>query len=190
MAITDPDGYQTSLSMAMGRAHAREMDTELVGRFDDFTNTFGTSGSALTVAYLAASMAILDGNDAPRMARNAVVHPYSYYDLFSQMADAGSTPINSTPIDAVNDAMEEYYQGKLVGLRLFTNNHIGTGVAAKHGVFSRDAIMLDERVPYSIAYEAKPEIDGTQFHAVQYYGSSVDRQESGVELTADASVPS
>lgn len=186
---TDPDNGRAHVAQEAGRAIAVKIDSDLVGEFTNFTQDFGTGGSALTMSRCAAAIAYMQAQSAVGMP-NAVLHPYSWYSVWKELTQAGVTTRSGNPSQALNDAMQRYLVSDFQGASWYIDNNIGTGTAAVNGVFTREAIVLDTRKPIEQEEVRDANIAGYYiFHNV-WYGVGTQRANFGAKLTANASVPS
>jgi len=186
---TDPDNGRAHVAQEAGRAIAVKIDSDLVGEFTNFTQDFGTGGSALTMSRCAAAIAYMQAQSAVGMP-NAVLHPYSWYSVWKELTQAGVTTRSGNPSQALNDAMQRYMVSDFQGASWYIDNNIGTGTAAVNGVFTREAIVLDTRKSIEQEEVRDANIAGYYiFHNV-WYGVGTQRATFGAKLTANASVPS
>lgn len=186
---TDPDNGRAHVAQEAGRAIAVKIDSDLVGEFTNFTQDFGTGGSALTMSRCAAAIAYMQAQSAVGMP-NAVLHPYAWYSVWKELTQAGVTTRSGNPSQALNDAMQRYLVSDFQGASWYIDNNIGTGTAAVNGVFTREAIVLDTRKPIEQEEVRDANIAGYYiFHNV-WYGVGTQRANFGAKLTANASVPS
>ncbi len=77
-----PD-YETQIIPKLSYAIAKQMDTSVNALFDDFSQSVGTEGQALSYENLLKAKAYLDQADAPMEGRVLIIDPESLEDLMA-----------------------------------------------------------------------------------------------------------
>ena len=187
--MTDPAAAGNDLATEAGLAMAKQVDKDLIAEFANFNSDMGTAGSALTLTRCAAAIAVLQ-NAAAMGRANVVLQPFSWYSVWKELSQAGVTTRAANAGDTANQAMRDYMVNDFQGADWYSTNNIGTGTAAVNGAFTREAIMLDTRVPLSPEVVRDADSLAWWYYWNMGYGTGTPRSANGVKLTATASVPS
>lgn len=187
-AESDPFGVQQSASVELGSAIATKVEVDLVGNFDNFTGgTVGLAGSAFTWGRFFAAAAQLRAQKAPGQAY-AVLHPYHWHDLASEAAVAGT--MGNTP-EFGDDVMRNRFVGMAAGVMIFESANIPVdgNDDAVSGMFTSQALALDVRRGARIEPERDASRRATELNLSMVYAHGVWRPKFGVQMIADATVP-
>lgn len=187
--MTDPDDAGNAIARESGQAIGLKVDQDLIGEFANFTQDFGTLGSALTIKRAAAGVAYLRAQSAFGRP-SAVVGAYTWYSLQTELSQAGVTTRAGNGIDLVNEAMRQFWVSDFQGADWYITANIGTGTAAVNGMFNREAIMLDTRTAMTMEQARDPDTRSWWYYFVMRYGTGTPRPTFGVKLTATNVVPS
>lgn len=185
---TDPDNGVAHVSQEGGMAIAKKIDQDLLAEFANFSNTMGAAGSALTLKRTAAAIAILQSKNAFGKP-NVVLHPFAWNTVYNELTQNGVTTRAANASDVVNAAMRDYLVNTEQGADWYISNNIGTGTAAVHGAFVREAIELDTRLPVSQKEQRDEDSSSWYIYHNAWYGTGTPRADFGVKITADASLP-
>lgn len=187
--MTDPDSAPAAVSMEGGMAIAKKVDQDLLGEFANFTQDFGTAGSALTVRRCAAAVAYIRAQNSMSIP-SAVLHPYTWYSVYNELTQNGVTTRAANAADTVNQAMRDFWVNDFQGAQWYTSSNLGTGTAVVNGIFNREAILLDTRTPLDMETIRDPDSRSFYYYFNMRYGTGTPRATFGCKLTATASVPS
>lgn len=187
--MTDPDSAPAAVSMEGGMAIAKKVDQDLLAEFANFTQDFGTAGSALTVRRCAAAVAYIRAQNSMSIPA-AVLHPYSWYSVYNELTQNGATTRAANAADTVNQAMRDFWVNDFQGAQWYTSSNLGTGTAVVNGIFNREAILLDTRTPLDMEVIRDPDSRSFYYYFNMRYGTGTPRATFGCKLTATASVPS
>lgn len=187
--MTDPDSAPAAVSMEGGMAIAKKVDQDLLGEFANFTQDFGTAGSALTVRRCAAAVAYIRAQNSMSIPA-AVLHPYTWYSVYNELTQNGATTRAANAADTVNQAMRDFWVNDFQGAQWYTSSNLGTGTAVVNGIFNREAILLDTRTPLDMEVIRDPDSRSFYYYFNMRYGMGTPRSTFGCKLTATASVPS
>lgn len=187
--MTDPDSAGDAVAREGGLAIAKKIDQDLLAMGTVFTQDFGTAGSAVTVKRVAAGVAYIRAQSVYSIP-NVILHPYSWYNVYNELTQAGVTTRAANAADTVNQAMRDFYVNNWQGADWYTSANLGTGTAAKNFAFVREAIELDTRTPMEMETIRDPDSRSFYYYFNARYGVGVPRTTFGVKLTGDASVPS
>lgn len=187
--MTDPDSAPAAVSMEGGMAIAKKVDQDLLGEFANFTQDFGTAGSALTVRRCAAAVAYIRAQNSMSIPA-AVLHPYTWYSVYNELTQNGVTTRAANAADTVNQAMRDFWVNDFQGAQWYTSSNLGTGTAVVNGIFNREAILLDTRTPLDMEVIRDPDSRSFYYYFNMRYGTGTPRSTFGCKLTATASVPS
>jgi hypothetical protein len=182
---SDPMGVMQAAAQELGFAIANKIETDLIGNFSSFTGgTAGTAGSAMTWGRFFAAVAQLRAQNAPG-PYYAVLHPYQWHDLSKEAAVSG---MQNTPQfgDAV---MQNRVVARAAGVTIFESSNISAGTASVAGVFAPMALALDIRRAPRIERERDASRRADEINLSAVYAHGVWRPKFGVQLIADASVP-
>lgn len=184
---TDPEGALADAAREMGAALAAKIDQDVFTQVDDFTTDVGTAGSALSIGRCAAALAILQNNHVP-MPINAVVHPYGWFDLWTELGQPVAT--KTFLGDVANQAMKDYSVGNFIGVQWYTSSNVETASTnAYSGMWHREAIALDTRQVPTLEPQRDASLKGTELNLSASYGVDVRRPTYGIQLTHDITTP-
>lgn len=186
--MTDPDNAGDAIAREAGMAIGQKVDQDLIGEFANFSQDFGAAGSALTIKRAAAAVAYIRAQSAFDRP-NAVVAPYTWYSLQTELSQAGVTTRSGNGVDIVNQAMRDFWVSDFQGANWYTSANIGTGTAAVSGMFAREAIVLDTRTSMTMEIQRDADTRSWWYYFVMRYGTGTPRPTFGVKLTATNSVP-
>jgi hypothetical protein len=189
LMMTDPDGADRVVALRLARGMARWIDETGVGVFSSFTASSGTAGSALTVNHLAVAVSkLLAARNVG--TPNGVLHPFQWHSVAGQTIGWTANPIAATASEQFNRIMSQYFVGIGLGAQWFLSNAMGTGTAVVGALFHPEAIIYDTRTEYELEMERQASTRSYDFYAVHRAQFGIDRNESGVKITANASAPS
>jgi hypothetical protein len=187
---SDPHTVQSDAARELGEAAAKHVQRNMLTNLASFTGgTVGSAGGTLTWGNIYAGIAKLKQQN-PRGQFYGILGNGQWYHLGTPTVPAG----NQTNAPAFQDnVMLNYWVGRWFGVDWFTSNDVSgfNGTAAKGGVFTREALAYDERLPFNI----RPERDesrgggGFELNATMEYGHGVWRPAFGVTLLGTDVVP-
>jgi hypothetical protein len=177
---SDPFSVRNDASQDLGLAMATKMETDLLGRFNEFTSgTIGTAGSTCTWSYVMAMEAILRNAKAP-YPYVLVLSPYQWFPLAKAASVASSVATNAA--DSLKEAVNSmFFVKQFGGVSVFVSTNVETtGTDAYAGMFSRDAIALDMRRQPRIEPERDASRRGFELNMSAVYAQGVWRPTFGV----------
>ncbi len=192
MIMTDPDDARRMAVTEIGAALSAKIDSDGVGLFSGYTQVKGTGGSALTLGNVAAAMSVLQTQMAPMPIR-AMIHPYQWHDLLTQMTSVNVNPVTAPLSDVANEALRTYFASRYIGVEWYLAPAIGTtGTAgtAFGAMFSPEAQVYDERTPMQMEIERDSSTRSYLVNGIIRAGQARRRPEFGVALRSRASEPS
>lgn len=140
--MSDWSGVQRDAATDLGQLAAVQMDTDLVGLFDNVTGgTVGTAGGTITWANFLNSINKLRTAFAPQ-PYICVLAPGHWYHLANTIA-AGQTVTNAPALQDL--VARQYFAANAYGVDIYVDANITAGTAAYGGMFSRQAFALDIR---------------------------------------------
>ncbi len=200
----DKEELQGIAGRLLGNAVAKKQDTDLLALLDNGTNTVGTSGSALTMGFLAAAKAILTGNaestggPAP-LPYVIVLHPYQSLDLVDVITPllpaitttAGGGSLSTSFTD---DVLKNYMIGRLFGMNIIEDGNITIDATpdAKGGVFAtgdQGAIVLATARTWDVKPTKDESLRGWELVCVGRYGVGNYLNAWTVTVQTDATTP-
>lgn len=189
---TDPDSAQRDAEMELGGAIATKIDVDLVALFPSFAVDKGDgAGNSATFENFAAGVAVLRYNKAAQYgAINAVLHPYTWHDLWLELGKPAAT--YAALGDVTTQAIRDYYVGSLLGVRIFTSSNIvkdGSDDAVS-GIFVPSAIILDTRRAVRMETQRDASARAWEIDVTAGYACGVARSEFGVAFKTDVTEPS
>lgn len=196
------DDVIAHVSKELARAQARDMDTDLLAEFANFTQTpVGSTGAALTLAVVRRGRRQLlevvptggnSGGPAP-MPIYLVVSPMQEEML---LANAGGQGVvsNTTPWvpeGLSQDIIDSYFVGRWFGVPVFRDGYL-TPVANSFtgGMFSKEALHLAMSKDWDFDTFKVPNWIGTVIRSVADYNSGVGAYgDWGVSVLSNATAP-
>jgi hypothetical protein len=178
---SDPFNSIADAKMELGLSFAQKLDTDLLGRFNEFTaGTIGATGSALTWNYVFAMQAILRQANAP-LPYTFVATPYQIYRLGVQ-SSVGNTVTNSPGLqDALAEGSKRVYMGNFYGINIYSTGYCeASGNDAYAGMFSPSALALDWRRAPRLEVERDASRRATELNFSAVIAQGVWRKEWGV----------
>lgn len=184
---TDWQDLQEDAAIEAGGALAQQLDTVLVGLFSSFGGTVGAGAAGPSLSQAQQAMALL-ANTSVVGQRYAVVGAGQWNELSKSLTQSGNASFAGLYGDVGNEAMRNYFVSNWNNTMWFTNANIGTtGTAgtATAGYFTRQAIMLDERIvrgnnPLDFETHRLEHGGGYRANWRLRYGASVRRANHGV----------
>jgi len=186
---SDPQRARDDASKELGEALADNVESNLLGVFDDFTGgTIGAAGTVMTWGHFFAARTKLAGSKVPGPYA-CVLHEYQWHNLAKAASVAGSqTNAAAGLLDEVN---RRFYVGTVGDVDIFTSANIGIDASddAFGGMFNRAALAIDwRRMP-----RLEPERDASkrawELNFTAHYAHGVWRPTFGVALKFDATAP-
>lgn len=184
---SDPANAQREAGIYLGETAATHIDTNLAGLFSSLTGgTVGTAGSTLTWANVLRAQAYLRSNHimGPYVC---VLHPVQWYYLTSASSGVPTLMSNN---DIANSIMGRAYQASFSGIDFFVDGNITSGTAAVGAMFTRPAIALDMRQPFSINPQWDASYSGNgawELNASMEYAYGVYRPTFGAQMIGTSS---
>jgi len=189
-ALTDLMAQSTARDVAgdlgriLGEAVAKKMDEDLIGLFDGFSTSLGSTTTELTVAHVAQAAATLRANKFGGTP-NMVIHPYQAYAL---KANLTNTFVNPNAGDLQNEAMRSGYVGQIAGVNVFESANVeidGSG-DSKGAIFVPEAVGLAVKWDIKVEPERNASLRGWELNATAAYGVGELQDGAGVEMYFDA----
>jgi hypothetical protein len=133
----------------LGDAYEKKVDQDLLARLDNATVSMGAAGSTLTMGYIAAARAQLQGNatstggPAPT-PYVCVIHPFQeldIVDILTPIVPGAAATTQQTGGAMVDDVLRNYSVGKLFGMNVVSDGNLAIDASddAKGGVFAMGA---------------------------------------------------
>jgi N4-gp56 family major capsid protein len=188
----------------LGDGFEKKRDEDLLARLDNATVSMGASGSTMTMGYIAAARAQLQGNatstggPAPSPFV-AVIHPFQELDIVDVVtpwvvAATSVAGFQAQPGSLSADVLANYSIGKLFGIPIVCDGNLSIDSAddTKGGVFAMGfgggIVYVSAREP-SIEEERDASLRGWELNYVGRYGVGNYLNGWTVELYTDASTP-
>lgn len=187
---TDPDNVRAQASQEAGGALGEYLDTDLLALFSGFSTDKGDgAGNAATIANAAAALAVLRNNKV-REAINAVLHPYHWHDLWTELGQPAAT--YDFLGETANQALQDYFVSNWLGIPWFISANIAIDGSddAVSGIFGRSALALDTRRAVTAEVERDASLRATEINWHMWYAVGEIRDDHGIAFTADATEPS
>ena len=185
---SDPSNAQREAGIYLGEKAASHIDTNLASLFSSFTaGTAGsTTGGTITWANIFHAQAMLRSKHVfgPYVC---VLHPMQWYYLVSASSGV-PTLMQSEAIK--NSTVGRAYQASFSGIDFFVDANISSGTAAVGGMFSRPAIALDIRQPFTINPQWDASYSGNgawELNASMEYAYGVYRPDFGAQIVGTSS---
>lgn len=185
---TDPDSAQAAATFELGRSVAEKVDKDLLALLATFSNGKGAAGSAMTLSYCAAALAVVRKNKG-RGEASTVLHPFQWFDIWTEL---GKPAANQAFLgDTANEALREYYVGRFIRMNWYETDNIATdsGDGAYGGVFTRDSMAIDIRDAMSLRPERDESLRATELNMHMGYAVGLLWSERGAYLLSDATEP-
>lgn len=185
---TDPDGARQAAAQELGGAIATKIDTDIAAEFINFTASKGSAGNALTIAKVAAGIAVLRNAKAPQPLY-VVLHPYGWHDIWTELGQPAAT--YAALGEAANQALRDYFMGAFLGAQWFINANIAVDGSddASGAVYNRGALGFDSRKEPTMEPERDASLRAWELNFSAGYDTAVIRDAFGVELIHDATAP-
>lgn len=185
---TDPDGARQAAAQELGGAIATKIDTDIAAEFINFTASKGSAGNALTIAKVAAGIAVLRNAKAPQPLY-VVLHPYGWHDIWTELGQPAAT--YAALGESANQALRDYFMGAFLGAQWFINANIAVDASddASGAVFNRGALGFDSRKEPVMEPERDASLRAWELNFSAGYDTAVIRDAFGVELIHDATAP-
>ena len=188
---TDPDGARNDAANELGMAIAHKVDTDLVGAFSSFATDKGDgANNTATLANFSAAVSVLR-NRSVMGSINAVLHPYHWHDLWTELGQPAATYANSA--DLTSQALRDYFVDNLLGVKIYLSPNISIDAStdAISGIFHSQALALDTRRAYRLEPERDASLRAWELNATVGYAYGLGpRPTFGIKFTADATEPS
>ena len=184
MAAMGAGNPADELGTVLGNAIATKMDKDVIGLFDGFSTSLGSTTTELTAAYLFQAAATLRANKAPgRLV--GIFHPYQVYALKANLTNTFANPNGG---DIQNEAMRSGYVGTLAGIDIYESANLtvdGSG-DTKGAVFAPEALMIAMKRDFNMEPERDASNRGFELNATAIYGVAELDDAYGVEMYFDA----
>lgn len=178
---------QVEAAQELGLAMAQKVETDLLGKFASLTGGTVTASTNMTWGIFLASIALLRAQNAPG-PYYAVLHPYQWHSMGTAMAPGVSVSQTNAP-DLQNALVQNYWQGRVYGVDVFTTANLASGTAVTGGLFARPAIALDVRRSPRIEPERDASRRGYELNLSGVYAAGVWRPAFGVKFTTAGTAP-
>ena len=167
----------------LGQLLGVHVDTNLCGTaiFAGFTGgTVGTAGGTLTWANIMRANAYLRAAKAP-FPYNVVLRPEQWYYLASASSGVPTLMVSDSILENI---AREFYVGSWGGMDFFIDANITSGTAAYGGMFSRQAVALDNRRAFRLETQrdASRGGGGWELNATMIYAYGLYRPTFGVGM--------
>lgn len=184
---SDWSGVQRDAAMDLGQLAAANMDSGVVGLFDELTaGTIGSAGGTITWANFLAGINTLRAAFAPQ-PYVAVLHPGQWYHLANAIS-AGQTVTNAPALQ--DEIARRYFAANAYGVDIYLDANISSGTAAVGAMFSREAMALDiRRAPrIEVQRDASRGGGGYELNLTSVYAVGTWRPAFGVSYIGTSSV--
>ena len=187
----------------LGDGYEKKVDTDLLERLDNGTNSLGGAGTTQTMGHIAAARALLGGNatsaGGPAPTPYVVVtHPFvelDVVDVLTPLAPVAGTAVASPGGALMDDILSNYAVGKLFGMPYITDGNLAIDSSddVKGGAFAtgqRGAIIYVSAREPQVRPTRDESLRGWELVYVGRYGVGNYLNGWTVELYNDASTPS
>jgi len=172
-----------------GEAIARKQDQDLCDLFDTFTQTVGSTSTAVSAATVFQAVATLRAAGVPGSDLACVLHPAIAYDLKANLTNTFANP-NAGILQ--NEAMMTGYVGMLAGVPIYESSNVtlDSGAAGDWigGLFHRDALGLAMAGDIAIESQRRASFLGDDIVGSANYGVGELYDGYGVKILGDASI--
>ena len=172
-----------------GEAISRKQDQDLCDLFNGFSNSVGSTSTAVSAATVFQAVAKLRGNAVPGTDLACVLHPAIAYDLKANLTNTFANP-NAGILQ--NEAMMTGYVGMLAGIPVYetSNITITSGADGDYvgGVFHRNALGLAMAGGINIESQRRASFLGDDIVGSANYGVGELYDTYGVKILGDSSV--
>ncbi len=179
---TDPMGAQADAGQFLGTTLGEGVDTQLAGLFGSMTGgTIGGGSVALSMSHIMLASATMRKNKIPG-PYICVLSPIQWYYVTG--GTAGVPQLIQNNQQFMDSVIAPFYQGSYSGIDFFVDANITAGSASVGGIFNRQALVLDIRLPFNI----EPERDasrgggGIELNGRMEYAYGVMRPTWGVQI--------
>jgi hypothetical protein len=172
----------------LGEGAAKQVSRNLLSVFNQFTGgTVGSAGGTLTWGNIFAAVTKLQQQNA-RPPFFGVLQTGHWYHLGTATVPAGA---QTNAPDFQDRVMQQFFVGSFFNTLWFVTNDIPSGTAAVGGVFAREALAYDERLPFNIRSERDESRGGggIELNATMEYAYGVWRPAFGVAIVGTSVVP-
>lgn len=186
---SDPFQVRADAATELGAAIATKIQQDILTSFTSLTGgTVGSAGSTITWGHFLAARAQLKNKKAPE-PYVAVLHEYHWFRL-AKSAAVGATVTNSPRLQ--DEVAGRYYVGTVAGVDIYTTVDITPDGSddATSAIFSRDAVMYDQRRAPRLEPERDASRRGWELNMTAVYGYGAWRPLHGIQLVFDAAAPS
>jgi len=185
---TDPEDARRDATLEMGNAIATKIDVDLVTDFASFTDSIGSSGTALTINKMAAGITQLRAAYCPNPIYT-VIHPYGWHDIWDELG----TPASSYAFlgDRANEALRSFFVGNWLNIAWFISGNITVDSTpnAKGGLFNPQALAFDTRKAPLLEPERDASLRAWELNLSAGYAHGVRRTAFGRYVYHDATEP-
>jgi len=172
-----------------GEAIARKQDQDLCNLFSGFSQTVGSTGTAVSAATVFQAVAKLRSAGVPGSDLACVLHPNIAYDLKANLTNTFANP-NAGILQ--NEAMMTGYVGMLAGVPIYETSNItaNSGDAGDWigGLFHRDALGLAMAGGINIESQRRASFLGDDIVGSANYAVGELYDTYGVAILGDASI--
>jgi hypothetical protein len=186
---TDPQNAASDMSLEAGAGFADKIDSDILGNFSSLTGgTVGASGSTMIWGYFFAAISRLVAAKVPR-PYVCVLHPYLWHDLAEAVAP-GATVTNAPSFQ--DQVLQSWFVGRVANVDIFSSSNVPAGSTATDAygaVFNPRAIAFDLRKPLTMERERDASARAWELNWTAMYAHGVWRPKWGVQILADATVP-
>lgn len=190
------DEFLRKAGQAMGSAINVKQEQDFATLIDGFGTAVGTDGSAATIGQLGAALAQLRANSEPineAMMRevSAVVHPFQWHDIATQLFPTGSN-LPATPPSVAEQQFGKYFPvGNYFGTPIkVSTNLVTSSTNVRGGVFHKESGLIYEFMPVELQTDDSDKSMRTiQLLMVMDYGYTEINDGFGREWDCDITAP-
>lgn len=172
-----------------GEAISRKQDQDLCDLFDTFSQTVGSTGTAVSAATVFQAVAKLRAAGVPGSDLACVLHPNIAYDLKANLTNTFANPNAGI---TQNEAMMTGYVGMLAGVPIYETSNItkNSGDAGDWvgGLFHRQALGLAMSGGIQIESQRRASFLGDDIVGSANYAVGELYDGYGVKILGDASI--
>lgn len=186
---SDPFGVQADAASELGMATAKKINSDLLGDIASLTGgTVGSAGTTISWGHFFAALSQLEVATKKAGPYICVMHVYQWH-ILAKAAAVASTVTNAPNFQ--DEVMRQWYVGTVgpVDIHATTDLTIDTSTDAQGGMFSRQAIALDDRRAPRLEPERDASRRGWELNMTTVYAHGVWRPAFGIVMNFDAATP-
>ena len=192
------DEFLRKAGVAMASAINVKQEQDFATLIDGFGTAVGADGSSATIGQLGAALAQLRANSEPvneAMMKDvsAVMHPYGWHDISSQLFPDGSDANTYAPVSSATErVMNNYFPvGSYFGTPIkLSTNLVTSSTNVRSGVFHKGSGLIYEFMPVELEVDdSDKSMRAIELNMVIDYGFSEILDGHGREWDFDITAP-